>query len=430
MECELRKSESLRANFLTLYGLHFANILLPMITLPYLTRVLGPAEFGVVGFVQACGGYISLVVEFGFGLAAMREVARWRNDKERLGRILAGVIGAKCLLGLLALIFIFALRFSVPMLRGRSEMVWAGAFWAIGQGATLAWFFVGLEGMGTVARIEIAVKAASTAVVFLAVRNPSHSFRLLIIQGTGCFVAMTLTLLAASRRVPLRLPTVPDVLQAFRTGSSMFLFRSAASFYTLGNTVILGFYAPVLNVAYYSGAERIVRAMLGLLGPANQALFPRLAHLVKVDKPRAAQLTNKSAVAIAGLAGLTALMVSVIAPFCVRMALGPGFEKSASDLRILILLLPIVALSNTYGIRWMLPLNLDRQFNVIIISAGFLNALVAFLIAPRYADLGMAYTVVGSELFVTIAIFIFLKLKGLSPIAVAHGAASTAVFKD
>ena len=200
----------------------------------------------------------------------------------------------------------------------------------------------------------------------------------------------------------------------------MFLFRSAVSLYTTANALILGVFAPVSSVGYFAAAEKLVRAMLGAFSPICQSLFPRLNHLLRHSQTEALRLVRVSLAVMGG--GAIALTIGIwfTAPYIIRVALGPGYSPAVGVLRILAVLLPAVSLSNVLGIQWMLPLGMDRAFNIIIILCGALNIAAAVLLAPRFAQMGMAASVAGCESLVTIAMFIVLWRRGLNPLGKAE----------
>src|SRR4030095_2048062 len=114
---------------------------------------------------------------------------------------------------------------------------------------------------------------------------------------------------------PFQFPNLRSAVRALRLGWTMFLFRSLVSLYTAGNTLILGLFAPSQIVAYYAGGEKISKALVGLLTPINQALYPRLSYLTQHDKGQAARLAKLAFYCMAGF-GLTAGIIAFIwAPF-------------------------------------------------------------------------------------------------------------------
>ena len=412
-------SGGLTTNILALYGVHVANYLFPLLAVPYLARVLGPKEWGLLAFAQAFGGYIQLVVEFGFGLSATRQVTQARDSLRKRAELLAGVLGAKVLLSLLVLGVVLTLAPRIPALHGHPEVLWAGVFWALAQAFSPLWYFQGLERMRLVASLDVAGKGLALLLIFLWVKGPGDAWKVLFLQGGASLLATAVALGVAHREVPWLWPRPHWVAQALRTGWSMFLFRSAVSLYTLGNAFILGLFAPPQVVGYYAGAEKISKAFLGLFTPISQALYPRISHLVRHTPPEAARLARVG-FWVLGLGGLAlGLGVGLGAPLLVRVLLGEGYEPAVTVVRILAPLVPLIALSNVLGIQWMLPLGMDRPFNAIIVGAGFLNLALALFLAPRLQHVGMALAVVITELWVTLGMWLYLRRRRKDPFSYA-----------
>ena len=409
-------------NAVSLYGVQIANYLVPLITVPYLARVLGAAGWGMVAFAQAFGSYVALLGEYGFALSATREVARHRDSMERLTGILAGVMGAKGLLAVISLLAAWLAGWLVPIFRENPGLLWTGMFWALTRAFSMMWFFQGFERMQVIAAVEITLQALATIGIFVLVHGPQDGWRVLVLQGLGYFVSFTIGSAMAYRQLPFRLPTWRSTWEALRMGWTMFLFRGSVSLYTVGNAFILGLFVSPQIVGYYAGAEKTSRAFLGLLNPISQTLYPRLSHLVHTARDRAAQLA-RIGVAVMGLGGvLMGALVFFLAPLLVRIVLGGEFAAAVPILRILALLPPLIALSNVFGIQWMLPLGLDRAFNTIIILAGLINLGLAVVFAPLFGGVGMAWAVVTAEIFVTGGIYLLLRLRKLDPMSYAANA--------
>lgn len=405
-------------NALSLYGVYAVNYIAPLITVPYLARVLGPASWGVLAMAQGLGGYLLIVVEYGFSLSATREVARWRTDRERLARLLSGVLGAQLLLAAVLLPTPILARLAVPALRDQPGLAWAAYAFAVLQGANLVWFFQGLERLRLVATLDVVAKLIVVVGIFAFVRSPGDAVVVLRLQAAASLATLTAGWSLALREVVPRTPSVRGSVEALRLGWSMFLFRGAVSLYTVGNAFILGFFAAPAVVGYYAAAERISKAALGLLGPVSQTLYPRLSHLVQDSWGDAVRLVRASLRVMAGGGALLGSTIFVFAPVVAQLLLGAAFGPAIPALRVLSLLPPLIALSNVLGIQWMLPLGLDRPFNGIILAAGVLNLGLAYLLAPRFGHVGMAWAVVGAEAFVTGTMYGYLRLRRLHPLHV------------
>jgi PST family polysaccharide transporter len=334
-------------------------------------------------------------------------------------------MGAKVLLAIVCLAVVPILQQFVRPFRQHALFLWAGSLSGIGQGFSMLWFYQGMERMKTAARVDVCGKAAVAAGIFFFVHDQNDAWKVLALQCVGYGGTSVALLVMAYRNIRFRWPTPRATARALRESAAMFLFRSAVSLYTTANALILGAVGTPLAVGLYSGAERIIKALLGLLNPISQSVYPRLNRLLARDHERAVVLARAS-LGIMLLGGFAMCFgVIIAAPLIVRAVLGPGYGSAIPVIRVLSLLLPAIALSNVLGIQWMLPLGLDAAFNKIIVSAGFLNLGLALWWAHRWQQMGMAWAVVASECTVTLAMMAVLVRNRLNPLSDPRALEST-----
>lgn len=404
-------SSRLISNALSLYGVQFAKYLLPLVTVPYLTRVLGPSGWGMVAVAQAYGAYLGLPVNYGFNFSGTREVARIKSDREDLSNLFAAIMGAKCLLAAGCVLITIGVNHWVPFFRKDSLLLWMAAFAALIPNLAPIWYFIGLEELKLVATLDIVGRVVATTGIFIIVHHRGDAWKVLAMQGLGGSVALIAGIYLAYTELMPRIPTTTSVWMALRNGRSMFVSSSAIGLYASGNAFILGLFAAPSVVGFYAGGEKIVRAALQLLQPPYQALFPRISSLVKLDPLKSLRLTRLSAV-LFGVMGLSGgLAMFFVAPWLVRLVLGPGYGPAIPVLRLLAILLPIIALNFVMGGLWLISHSMDRAVEVTTLVAGAINIGLAVLLAPHFMGLGVASAVVLAELFVAIAFFSYLNAK-------------------
>jgi polysaccharide transporter, PST family len=145
-------------NVIALYGVQGCTYALPLLTVPYLARVLGPAGWGVVVFAQAIGMVIASVVEYGFDISASRETSRHRDDPQRLSALISGVLGAKSLLAIVCVAGALCSRRFTHHIAPSLALFWASTIWGVCQGINMLWFFQGLERMRLANTLEVGGK--------------------------------------------------------------------------------------------------------------------------------------------------------------------------------------------------------------------------------------------------------------------------------
>ena len=161
-------------NVIALYGVQACTYALPLLTIPYLARVLGPSGWGVVVYAQAIGAVIACVVEYGFDISASRETSLHRSDPGRLSELISGVLGAKSLLSLLCIAGALFCRRFIQEVAPSSALFWWSTIWGVCQGINMLWFFQGLEQMKLASALEIAGKIFSNAsILSLSITPPT-----------------------------------------------------------------------------------------------------------------------------------------------------------------------------------------------------------------------------------------------------------------
>jgi PST family polysaccharide transporter len=402
-------------NVIALYGVQACTYALPLLTFPYLARVLGPSGWGVVVFAQAIGEVIASVVEYGFDISAARDTSRHRNEPKHLSALISGVLGAKVLLATLCIAAaIFSRRFThhvAPSL----ALFWASTIWGVCQGINMLWYFQGLERMRLASMLEISGKVLATLSIFVLVHKPSDGWKVMAAQGVGCVVAHGITVVLAYREVGFQWPTPRSVWDSLRLGTSMFLFRAVQSICGSANRLILGSVAPVAALGEYAGAERITRVFQQGMWPVNQALYPRLTKQMQDSPGQAMKTVKYSLLLLGGLGMIFGLAIYLGAPLLVHFVLGPRFGDSIPVLRVFSLWIPMIALTTVMIFQLLLPNQLDNQFNFVNYSAGGLGIVVALLLVPRMAAVGIAWAAVASQAYTLVAFTFVLWRTGLNP---------------
>jgi PST family polysaccharide transporter len=387
-------------------------MVLPVVAVPYLARVLGPGAWGLVVFAQSFALWLTLWVEFGFNLSGTREVAMGRADAKKVSGIVADVWGAKAMLIIPAALVTLAAGLLVTPFREHPEYLWLALLTAVMQGLSPLWYFQGIERMGFPAAVDVAMRIVAVGGIFVIVKGVDDGWKVLALQGGAGFASVVLGMSWMYRSVDFAFPRVSGALRALQMGWSMFLFRSSVSLYTTANAFILGLMVPTAQVAFFGGAEKLVKVAVALLSPVSQAFYPRLARLARHDSARAVRLVRVSFGLMVGMALVGAVLLVWLAPTVIRLALGPGYEGAVPVLRVLAAMVPLVAASNVLGIQWMLPLRMDRSFNRIVVTAGALNLVLAVTLASTHGAVGMAVAVLCAEAFVAAAMGVAVSTAG------------------
>lgn len=276
-------NKRLLSNFISLSVLQGANYILPLLTLPYLVRVLGVEYFGLLAFATALIAYFAILTDYGFNLTATREVSIHRDNKEKVIEIFSSVMTIKVLLMFLSFFILTILVFSFEKFSEHWEVYFLTFGTVIGQVFFPIWFFQGMERMKYITYLNILAKSIFTVAIFVFVHEQSDFWIVPLLTSVGFIVAgiWSLYLVKKEFHVSFTFQKVKTIKYYLVDGWHVFISRIYVSIYTTTNTVLLGLFTNNTVVGYYSIAEKIVVAIGGLFDPVNQTIYPYLAKKYK-----------------------------------------------------------------------------------------------------------------------------------------------------
>lgn len=404
------------SNFFSLSVLQCANYLVPLITLPYLVRVLGASRYGLVEFARAIALYFVILTEYGFNLSATQEISVHRDDRRKVSAIFSAVMVIRLLLLALSFVLLALMVLGVPRLRGE-WLVYLFAFGTVvGQTLFPVWLFQGLERMKHMATLNVVARLLVTISIFIFIRRTEDYLYVPLVHSAGIILMGVAGLALAMRmfRVRFVVPSASELRHQFVGGWHLFISRIATTLYTTSNTVILGLLTTDAVVGFYAAGDKIVRAVQGLQLPLSQAIFPHIGRLASESKAAALNFTERVARLVAAATFVLSLGLFFGAPYVVSLVLGPGFEASVPVVQILAFLPFVVGLSNIFGVQVMVNFGMKKALAKILAIAGIFNVVLALVLVLPLQHIGVSIAVLATETLVTATMYFALHRRGLN----------------
>jgi PST family polysaccharide transporter len=403
-------------NTFSLSILQFANYVLPLITIPYVVRVIGPDKFGLISFAQAFATYFLLVVNYGFDLSATREISSNRDDKNTLIRIYSNVLFTKAFLFMLCTLIFTSLIFLIPKFRENILVFIVSYLIVAGYVLFPTWLFQGLEKLYITSIFNFIVKLLFTIGIFIFVRNKNDFYLVPLLMSLGQIFAGTLALLYSLRLLgwKIHLPSLKDITVELKNGFSVFISLVFINFYTISNTFILGFFAQHENVGYFASGSKLVLVFQTLvLAPLAQSLYPHVGKILRNDLNRGIEYIKKFSVIVTALTLPASIFLLIFAPILVKFFLGDQYLPSINVVRILSFFPFIIGLSNLYGIQTTLNLKMDKDFLKVVMGGSIINLLLNVLLDYKLAEIGSSVSWLITEIYITSAFIFLLEAKGI-----------------
>ena len=410
---KLKLNRILIQNFTSLSILQIANYLFPLIVLPYVVRILGPAKYGLINFAAAFIAYFSLMCDYGFSLSGTKEISIIRDDKEKLSRTFSTIITIKLLLSVVSFLLFILIVYFIPFFKNNWEVYVLSYGFVIGGVLFPGWFYQGIERMKYITIIQVFVRSIATVLIFMLVKEENDYLLLVLLNSSAQILIGVAGLIVAGIKfkIKFRLPSFEEIKSQLKSGWNIFQSMIAINVYTTSNTFILGLFASETIVGYYAAADKIRMAFQGVQSVLAQTVFPHVNSLVKESYEKFILFIKRFLKLEVTIGFSVSLLLFIFSPQLVELLLGEKFVTSGELLRIISALPLLISLSNIFGIQIMLPLGYDRAFNRIISSAALLHILLLIVIVPAYFAIGTSIAVVITESVVTLLTFLFVMRK-------------------
>lgn len=414
----LKREEKKRliSNFFSLTLLQGVSYLLPLITFPYLIRVLGIEHFGLLSFATAIVAYFSIFVDYGFNLTATKEISIHREDIEKIYEIFSSVMIIKMILLTISYIVLFIIILYFEKLSKNWGIYVATSGIIAGQAIFPIWFFQGMEKMKYITYLSVISRVIFTATIFLVIKNEGDYYMVPILVSLSSILTglLSLTIIMRKFKIKFRLQPISTLKLHQKKAHHIFLSNISVALYTMTTIVLLGFFTNNTVVGYYSIADKLIFAIKQLIAPLSQALYPYICKKILTSKDMAINIVKSLSIALIPLGVIATIVLFLFSEQILLLVFGSKALVSLQVFRILSLIPLLVVIDTLLGSLLMLAFDKNKEYSSIIISAGIISLMLNLLLIPLYQEIGAAVSVLLVEIYITFRIILFTQLNEMT----------------
>ena len=408
---------SLKKNFFYSALLTLANYVFPLITYPYVSRVLGVTGIGICNFVDNIVNYFIVFSTMGIFVIGVREIAAVRSGEQERSKVFSSLLTLNGLMTLAAALVLTLAIFLVPKLAAYRTLLFLGVAKLIAHSLSLGWFFRGVEEFKYITNRSIIIKTLYVVAVFLFVRQ-AEDYGVYYLLLTLAVVANTLVNVRYARRyVSFSLKGVD--LKRFAAPFFILGFNYIlTSFYSTLNVVYLGFVQGAEQVGYYTSATKILTIVTALISAFTTVMLPRMSAVLTDGKLEEFRTYVNNAFRILFLVGIPGVfLLFTLSPDIVRVISGAGYEGAVVPMRIVAPMLIISGLDQILIMQIMMPMKEDRQILINSAIGAAVGIVLNFALVRTMGAKGSSIVWLCAEVAVCVAAMmaVFGKDKGIFP---------------
>lgn len=388
-------------NTATLFMVQLLNYVVPLLLIPFLARVLGVEFYGVYAFAMSIYLLGLLFVDYGFPRHALYEIAEHRSDRERINRMLGGMLLVK--LAIFTLIFASLALFALKTDRYAEHRLFLMLTALPLLGATLQfpWLFQGIEKSARVLHYSVVARVLHLLLIVALVGDPADYLWVPIAHGIAQLLgAVACILLIGQVGYRFARPSWSEVSTLLRAASGYFWARLAAANFGFMGVFVLGLLVAPAQLAVYAAGEQLYRAILSLYFPLSEALMPYMR------RRRDVRTFRMIFAAVAGVTLFGTIGTFVLAPQIIELLFGSKFADAVPILRIFLVAVPMCVASIMIGYPLLGSLGHGAAVNRIAIQVAlaFVIVLALMAITGTLSTVSIAVAIVAGEVVIFVGL--------------------------
>ncbi len=395
----MKNKANLKANFVYNICYQVLTILLPLITTPYIARVLGAGNQGVYAKTHSLANYFFLFALLGVNNYGNRAIARVRDNQENTDRTFWEIYSFQLFLSVLmtAGYMLFCLRYT-----GDERLIYLlQGFYVLSALFDVNWFCYGLEQFKLTTIRSTVIRLGILAAVFVFVRQRSDIWIYTLIQSVSYLLSAMAIWPYVLRHTHFVRPTLRGIRQHILPNLTLFWPVIAVSLYNIMDKLLLGSMSTNEEVAFYSNAEQIVTIPTLLILALDNVVMPRISNSVaNQEHGRAQELMNSVMMFAMLFASAMAFGIAGVSDVFTPWFYGAGFERCGY---FVLLLAPTILFRGWAGAlrtQFIIPTGRDRIYVISLTAGAAVNLILDLLLIPRMAGVGAIIGTLAAELAV------------------------------
>lgn len=385
-------------------------IILPLITTPYISRVLGSEGLGTYTYTYTIANYFVLAAMLGVKNYGNRSVAAVRDDRKLLSRTFWEIYGLQLLCSLTAtaayVVYVSA------FVREYQLIAALQGIYVLSGLMDISWLFFGAEQFRVTVMRNIAIRLINLACIFLFVKSRGDLWLYTLIMTLGMVFSQGYLWMYVKRLVDWRRPKLRDLGMHMIPELILFVPIIAVSLYTMMDKVMLGAMSTMRQVGIYEGAYRILSIPTGVITALGTVMLPRMSNLAANGKVKESEryIYNSMQFAMFLASGMMFGIAGIAEDF-VPLFLGEKYHSCVLLIRVMAPTVPFIAWANVIRTQYLIPNHKDKSYIISVMLGAAVNLVVNALLIPRMQALGAVIGTVCAEGSVCISQTVMVRSK-------------------
>lgn len=404
------KSDGIKKNFLYQSIYELLILFLPLLTSPYIARVLGAEKLGIYSLSYAIAYYFQLFAALGIKYHGSRTIAAVKDDKEKLNEKFNELLFAHIVVSVVSVV-LYAF-YSFFIVEDNALISQIQVLNIVSTLIDISWFYFGIEKFKVTALTSSLIKIITVVCIFVFVKKPTDLWIYTVIMSVGMVLTQVIMWKYLLQYVSINIPKIRKSLQHLKPLFILFIPVIALSMFHYMDKIMLGFFSTKVQTGLYENADKIITVPLTVIFSFSTVMLPRMSNLKSNnDVNKTEKYMKLSFQYMEWLAlGMSFGLFSVADKFsCIFW--GEEFAPCGELIKILAFSLPFSTYASIIRTQYLMPNHKDKAYTTIMVIGAFVNLIANLVLVYRFEAIGVAIGTLISEIVVCLMQIIYTKDK-------------------
>lgn len=399
----MHNRHSISVNYFMNTVLTLSSILFPLISFPYVSRVLGPEGVGRVSFAMSFISYFAMLAQLGIPTYGIRECAKLRDNKENLSGFVKEILVLNSITGIISYSAFLVCVFSIDRLKNEKILFLVMSSFILFNSIGMEWMYKGLEEYSYITIRSVIFKLIAFVGMFLIIQSEADVMAYGLLTIFASVGSNIFNLFRAKKYVSFRSAKIGNFKRHIKPIMVFFLLSIATTIYTNLDNVMLGFITNDTEVGFYTSAVKVKAALVGIVTSLGAVLLPRASYYVEKNNSIEFRRISEKALSFTFVIAIPlAAFFSLAAEPCILVLSGIEYYKSISSMIVLMPTVLLIGISNVLGLQILVPLGREKIVFVSVLTGAFIDFLINVLLIPKFGSLGASIGTTVAEFFVLV----------------------------
>ena len=391
--------KSAKMNFIYNVFYEILVIILPLITAPYISRVIGANGLGIYSYTHSIVYYFSLLTLLGVKNYGNRAIAKVRDDKEKLSKTFWSIYYFQIVMGFIMLGIY--LTYVIIFDKNYTTISLIQSLFIISAILDINWLFFGLEEFKiTVTRNSI-IKILTLIMIFLFIKCSQDLWKYTLIMASMTMLSQLVLWSFLKKQVKICKVSFREITRHIKPNIILFIPIIAISIYKTMDKIMLGAMTTVDEVGFYENAEKTINIPLTIRTALGTVMLPKISNLVaKGEKEKIEKYISKSIKFVMFLSfAMCAGLISIGYDFS-TLFFGEEFQKTGELTILLAFTLPFISFANVLRTQYLIPNERDKDYIISVIIGAVINLIFNLIFIPNFLSCGACIGTIAAEFVV------------------------------